>query len=332
MSNTSKIFTLILLFSLLNFTNSFAQERKYKPSEFFYKLSHTYFAHLGLQDELLGQDEVGEYEAINGPYNPITKKEEFFQSRIKYQFKNGQIISLDNFSDSIFLFREYVKSFDQENDSLISSGRLKTSTREYKTFLIDLLDVDGNDSLVMDTIFSLVPDGFWSLNIDNRLIEVGEYVDGQKEGEWHTIIAEYRDWVNPPIVRTTSYKSDSIIQIIEIDKSKDRNFVKENLIGKWYNEGMDRKNFDKCYEGGKCNDFYVKNRSDVRMTSRLRGYYNNFSLLDEETMEYILGSSCGTGLSLEQSKWSFNKNGQLILNEVTWNIEYFTEDRLIISK
>lgn len=321
-------------FIVLAYAQSIGQESKviYQPSEIFGDYSYVGRVLFGINHNLHEEFKQIDFFYISGPYNPITKKEEDYLVHRKYLSKSGQIVSLDVFSDSIFLYKEYTRSFNQKEDSIISSGRLISSKNNY-SLITDLgLDSNGNEIYIKDTIFNLVPDGFWSLNIDHRLIEVGYYVDGKKEGEWHTIIAEYNDRKIPPIIRTTVYNSDSIISIDQIDKSKDLDFVKEKLTGKWYNEGMDWNTSKKCLDENRCNDFYVKNITDKYYTGRLRGFYNHFSLLKEGIMEYIVGTACGTGLSLETSKWSFNRNGQLILDGNKWNIEYFTEDRLIISR
>lgn len=325
---------LFFLIVLANVGHSFAQEKKknYHPSELFVSNSLSYFTHIYFSEETGNEDKLLNTFFVSGPRNPFTNKSVDYLVHRKYQLGNGQIVSLDIISDSIFLFTEYVKSFDQKEDSIISSGRLKPSTEIFQTHEVVLLDMKGEDSLVIDTLFTYVPDGFWSMNIDNRLFEIGEYVDGKKEGEWKTIIAQFSERKNPPIVKTTEYKADRIVSTNQIDKSKDIAFLKKNLIGKWHNEGMDWKNMSKCLDKNICNDFYVKNINEVRYSSRLRGFYNHFSLFAKEEMEYIAGSACGTGISLEKSKWCLDKNGQLILNEVKWNVEYFTGDRLIISR
>ena len=326
---------LILSFFLvvLAYSQSIGQESKviYQPSEIFGDYSYVGRVFFGINHKLHEEFKQIEFFHISGPYNPITKKEEDYLVHRKYLSKSGQIVSLDVFSDSIFLYKEYTKSFDQKEDSIISSGRLISSKNNY-SLITDLgLDSNGNEIYIKDTIFNLVPEGFWSINIDDRLLEVGEYIDGKKEGEWHTIIAEYNDRKDPAIIRTIEYSSDSIININQIDKSKDLSFLREKLIGKWYNEGMDWNNSKKCLEENRCNDFYVKNINDAYYYGRLRGFYNHFSLLSKSIMEYIVGTACGTGISLQTSKWYLNKSGLLILDGVTWTIEYFTEDRLIIS-
>lgn len=320
-------------FIVLAYAQSIGQESKiiYQPSEIFGDYSYVGRVLFGINHNLHEEFKQIDFFYISGPYNPITKKEEDYLVHRKYLSKSGQIVSLDVFSDSIFLYKEYTRSFDQKEDSIISSGRLISSKNNY-SLITDLgLDSNGNEIYIKDTIFNLVPDGFWSLNIDHRLIEVGYYVDGKKEGEWHTIIAKYSDRKNPPIVLVTEYKSDSIISQTHIDKSNDLDFIKANLLGKWYNEGMDRENFNKCHDDNICNDFYVKNKEDAFYYGRLRGFYNYFLLLEDYKMEYIIGSACGTGIFLEDNEWKLD-NGKLVLNGTDWNIEYFTEDRLIISK
>src|SRR5690554_64727 len=323
---------ILLLFTVVFNNHSFSQDDMivYQPSDFFVSSSLMGSNSIFITDSIEEKYELIDQFFVSGPSNPMTKESDYYLAHRKYQFDNGQIISLDIISDSIFLFSEYVKSFDQKKDSIISTGRL--SKKVLRTQETILLDSHQNDSLAIDTIYTFVSDGFWSKNINHRLFEVGEYVDGEKEGEWHTIIAKYSDRKIPPIIRTTKYNSDSIIKINQIDKSKDLNFLKENLMGKWYNEGMDWENMRKRLDDDTCNDFYVKNRNDAYYTGRLRGFYNHFSLLNKGVMEYIVGTACGTGISLETSKWNLNKNGQLVLDDKKWNIEYFTENRLIISR
>ncbi|RYM32187.1 hypothetical protein ERX46_16020 [Brumimicrobium glaciale] len=312
---------------------SIAQEEKeiYHPSEIFEDHSFIGFTQVWIKDNIAKYFEVIEHSFIKSPNNPLTKEEENYLFHRKFQSVNGQIFSLDIFLDSIFLFTEYTKSINQKKDSIITSGRLKPSKTNFRREKLELLDRHGEDSIVTVKIPTLEPDGFWSINLDDRLMDVGKYKDGKREGEWHTIIAKYSDRKNPPIVLVTEYKSDSIISQTHIDKSNNLDFIKANLLGKWYNEGMDRENFNKCHDDNICNDFYVKNKEDAFYYGRLRGFYNYFLLLEDYKMEYIIGSACGTGIFLEDNEWKLN-NEKLVLNRTDWNIEYFTEDRLIISK
>lgn len=330
--NKVKIFFTLLV--ILSIHCLFAQEtgNKYNPADIFNIYSGYNFTFVDIKEELNDKTEIVDHAITSGPHNPITNKSKTYLIHTKYQFDNGQIISLDVYIDTIYLFREFTKTFDQQEDSLISSGMLKRSRNKYTTFELELLDVQGYDSLAMDTVFSLVPDGFWTVNIDHRLIEVGHYVDGKKEGDWHTIIGKYTQRKVPPIIRTTNYKDDKVSKVIEFDKSEDLEFIKKNLFGKWYNEGAEWYYSIKCIDENICDDFYVKNKEDVYYNGRARGFYNHFTLLDNNLMEYIIGSNCSTGRKLENREWSLNDKGQLILNERTWKIEYFTKDRLIISK
>jgi hypothetical protein len=321
-----KIFT--ILFLVFNLATFKAQEliKQYKPIEIF----NYSFKVIDVNDSI--KYEVLEYNDIYSPYNPITKFQKQFSKHRKYKLENGQKVSLDIYNDTIILFKEFVKSKIYEGDSLISSGELKINKRKFELKEMNLANNEGEDSLVIDTLFQLIPFGFWSINVDFKTFEIGSFENGLKTGSWYLINSEYSSRFKSTYLKKIEYQNDILINELTIDKSNKLIELEKNISGEWFNIGLTPTDISFCKQY-KCSLFFTRDNSEYKRSST--DVYDYLNLKKNKELVTKISRNCYVGQDITKEikpeKWSVNKKGELILNDRIWKIEYLSDKVMIIS-
>lgn len=321
-----KIF--IILFLVFNLTTLNAQElfKQFKPIELFSYSNNE----IDINDSI--EYEILEYKDVYSPYNPITKFQKQYSKHRKYQLKNGQKISLDIYNDSIILFKEFVKSSNDDSDSLISIGELKINKKKYQLIETNLANISGEDSLVTDSVFQLIPFGFWSLNVDFKTFEIGNYEKGVKTGSWFLINSEYSSRFKSTYLKKIEYQNDSLKNETKIDKSKDLFVLEKNICGEWYNIGLTQTDISFCRQY-KCSLFFTRDSS--KYNRRAAGVYDYLNIKKNKELTTKISRTCSVGPDTTKEnkpkKWFVNKKGELILEGRIWKIEYLSDKEMIIS-
>ena len=321
-----KIFiVLFLIFSLTTF-NAQEQVKQYKPIELF---NYSY-NEIGINYPI--KYETLEYNDIYSPYNPLTKFQKQFSKHRKYKLENGQKISLDIYNDTTILFKEFVKSTNDESDSLITIGELKINKKKYDLIETNLANKNGEDSVVIDTIFQLIPYGFWHLNVDFKTFEIGSFERGYKTGNWFLINSEYSSRFKPTYLKKFEYQNDSLKNEKTIDQSKNISELEKNIYGEWFSIGLTQEDISFCKQY-KCSLFFT--RDSTEHSRRPADVYNYLNIKKNKELLTKISRSCGVGVDLKKEKkaekWSINKNGELILDDRIWKIEYLSDKEMIIS-
>jgi len=321
-----KIFiVLFLIFSLTTF-NAQEQFKQYKPIELF----NYSFKEIGINDSI--KYETLEYNDIYSPYNPITKFQKQFSKHRKYKLENGQKISLDIYNDTIILYKEFVKYKNDDSDSLISIGELKINKKKYYLIETNLANNNGEDSLVTDTVFQLIPFGFWSSNVDFKTFEIGSFESGCKTGSWFLINSEYSSRFKSTYLKKFEYQNDSLKNEKTIDKSKNLSELENNIYGEWFNIGLTQTDISFCKQY-KCSLFFTRDSSEYNRSGA--EVYDYLNIKKNKELVTKISRTCGVGVDTtkenKSKKWFVNKKGELILEGRIWKIEYLSDKEMIIS-
>jgi hypothetical protein len=296
---------------------------------------HSYYKDIEPLDSNI--DSIIERDVVYGPYNHFSKSNKIYSKHRKYQLKNNKIISIDIFSDTTILYREYIRNKTNEYDTLINFGELKIDL-SYQNIIVNQINVAnqfGEDSLVFDSLFLLVQNGTWNINIDSKKFENGLFENGLKVGKWNTYISEYYSRHFEPYELSQEFINGKLINE-SVNNLVNSNKNISNLIsGEWYNIGNDITDLLIC-KSYKCSQFFTRDSTKLVRTS-----YSVFDYMNLNQNQLLIRTKsvlCGVGLPKndpnKKIKWKIiNKNGIYYLNldGEHWKIEYLTKDELIIS-
>ncbi|MEO9257622.1 MAG: hypothetical protein ABI207_04520 [Crocinitomicaceae bacterium] len=320
---------LLIVFSLTCNAQNTMQQNNLVPVYY-----HSYHNEVQPMDSLI--EDVLVYNTIDGPYNLETRSYKTYSKQRKYQLNEKKVLLLDFFGDTTILYREYAKD---PNDELItpkSSGELRINKNNVNSIVdVEGISSFGEDSLIYDSIYPLFPNGIWSINIDDKTFETGSFKNGQKDGIWHVINTEYFLRHFTPIISTSIYEDGKLISSKKVDLSQTNENIPKIICGEWFNVGQD--NTDKTFcrlVNGKCSMFFVRDSSQCDKSYDSSIDYMN--LQKNNKLEFTTSVRCAsTGPSdypkESEKRWKVLDNHTLVIMGIEYNIEYLTDNELIIS-
>lgn len=248
----------------------------------------------------------------------FTGEWEVFHRESEYK-KGNTKINIILREDNRVLYRFFVDSNVVQNGELVID-----STR----FIIELNYDDSLDKTFNDTMYYLQPGKNWSVNYSNSTRENGEYVNGQKEGDW--VKFDYKIGYFP--IGKKTFSEGKLISSKSIGTVHKKS-VDANIVNTWKGFGY--------LEYDENNGLTLLHREGAKKTRRLTRNGQLWSIYLEEDKKFHghRHFTCGSGnyggeYWNPKGKWEVLQKGNdffLVLNKVEYKIVYLTEDILVID-
>lgn len=238
----------------------------------------------------------------------------FYFWKETYYVDSKNKVEVTNLLDSVIVYEHFY------NDFLKAKGELLESKTNYQ--LIPLFSEDGEKQLGLDTIYSLVPKGYWEFYENEYKKETGVFKNGLKEGDWFTIVNKSPFPKEVTYLKKKTYKNDSLINIKERD-SFNESQLKKIITNRWY--------------------FYflpsnVNDSSQIYFLSKrpFEGNYRNKSYIEfmsDNVYSKKLMLSCGSSLKKNTQKgtWSINNNSTILIDDEEVEVIFINEKYLILK-
>lgn len=238
----------------------------------------------------------------------------FYFWKETYYVDSNNRVEVTNLLDSVIVYEHF------HNDFLKAKGELLESKTNYQ--LIPLFSEDGEKQLGFDTLYSLVPKGYWEFYENEYLKETGSFKNGLKEGGWFTIVNKSPFPKEATYLKKKTYNNDSLVNVKERYSFNEGQF-KNSLANRWY--------------------FYflplsVNDSSEIYFFSKIpvEGNYRNKSYIEfmsDNIYNKKLMLSCGTSLKKNDQKgtWSINNNSTLQIDNDEVEVIFFNEKYLILK-
>lgn len=248
-------------------------------------------------------------------FNFQSETPKIYYEKAIYKFSEEKQIRVDIILDTIILLEETF------NNEVIRIGKVKKDTI-YSTYNITVSNAYGEDSLVTDTMFHLIPIDYWMNDLDGIRYEKGTYKNGKKDGLWKTNL-----W--------NSYCIGATLIEQQFENGK---LITEKTIGYYKPEKLFLLNMllNKEWHATRC-EFSLNDRLffDFKTTKTTKRSPTHLDYLYiDKNGTYVEKSYhwCGSCQRKPiESTWSIQQDGKLLLGEYPFYVEYISETELLLE-
>lgn len=323
--------SILAVLFLFNISRLVAQENlvTIDPSELFVYSSDR--KEIVTVDSLLPNVQYLGAEEVYGPFDFSTNTQLVYAKQLKFKLALGEKATIDKYSDSNLLYRQFHTARSSNSDSLVASGELKIDFLSYSRNKLLLANQFGEDSMVYDTIYTLYKTGVWSEPKDSNSFQTGTYVHNNRVGVWYTVNSEFYRRFNTPIINELAYENGTMIKYITIDLSKDEQNLKQNLVGNWYSLGLTSDDKMACSQHH-CSLRFVKD--STRLNRSYFGTIDVLKLHPNNTVQIEISERCAVGMNNDDQtnkKWRILEGEIIEIDDQKFKIEYLSKNLLIIT-
>lgn len=289
-----------------------------------------YKGHVYIQDSL--EFNISKHEKIEGAYSTATKRRKTYSISEEGSLKTGESLTINTYNDSTILISLAHKSKVQQENAILTQGELEVDFNRYQLKPTAIVDDNGEDAIIVDTLFYLTPKGLWSIHYNDYSFFLGEYKNGKKDGDWHLMNAEYSDRLGSAIIKTFTFKEGVLISERQIDISHSTADIQKIILGEWYNIGFNSLDIEIC-KSYKCSLIFTKDKS--KFVKSFRGVYDYLNLKLNRELETSTSNNCGVNYktypTTENNTWKIDDKRNLNLQGNNFKVEYLSKDVMIIS-
>lgn len=238
-----------------------------------------------------------------------------------YQLPSGNRLRIDVILDTIILLEERI------GNKIVRAGEVRIDTTNFITYkLPNAVNIHGDDSLVVDTFYMVIPVNYWYSDVDGLRVESGTFKNGQKDDVWEVSLWLGADQCLETVIEEQLFDKGKLVSLKTIGhlKPTDKIFVNRLLTKEWL--------------GTRCFDFEADGSYFYGFKTTRESVGPKVSLLDylniSEDGTYTEKSYhwCGTcSRKSIESKWYLEDNNELFLNGYQYFIEYISETELLLE-
>lgn len=244
----------------------------------------------------------------------------YYQKNV-YQLPSGNQLRIDIMMDSIILLKE------KRGYKTVRMGEVRIDTTLFLTYENAFFaDNYGEDSVVIDTFYRVIPIGQWITDIDDVTCESGMFKNGKKDGVWKVISQVGTTVCLDAAVKEQVYSSGQLLdeKITGYIQPTDKDLIIRFLPNEWYNT--------RCFNFEEERNYFYGFKKTL---DKIGGRVSWLDHLDiNEDGSYIEKSYhwCGSCQQKPiESIWYLTNGNELVLDGYKYYIAYISETELLLE-
>lgn len=248
-------------------------------------------------------------------FNFQSETPKIYYEKAIYKFSEEKQIRVDIIMDTIILLEETF------NNEVIRIGKVKKDTI-YSTYNITVSNAYGEDSLVTDTMFHLIPIDYWMNDLDGIRHEKGRYEKGKKDGLWKTNLWLGQLHCISATLIEQQFENGKLITDKTIGYYRPTSeIIKKFIVKEWFGTGRYLTESE---------PFIISFNTTKNKCGTRYGQFN-YLRFDSKTFAEKGYYSCFGNPPPLSGKWYIDSDTRLILGEYPFYVEYISETELLLE-